>query len=237
MLSGAMLKCGVYAIIRILLGSFSQIIASTSTILSILAVLSMLYGGLMALSQTDIKRLLAYSSISQMGYVFFGLSTAALYGYGFNGGLFHAMNHALCKGLLFLIAGAIIHQTHTRNIDELGGLIHKMPIISICAILAALSLAGAPPLAGFWSEGLLLKGSVYAGKNVISLIASLTTIITVGYYMRFIWKIFLGSMQKDLNNVKDEGSTIIVSLLFLMILVIVLSLSHNYILSLIGGVH
>ena len=235
MLSGAMLKCGVYAILRILLGSFGQIMAGASDILAILAVISMFYGGIMALTQTDIKRLLAYSSISQMGYIFFGLSTVALYNYGFKGGLFHAMNHALCKGLLFLIAGAIIHQTHTRNINELGGLAKKMPLTAVIAILASLSLAGAPPLAGFWSEGLLIKGAVYSGKELIALIASLTTVITAGYYMRFIWKIFLGPTKGDMKYIKDEGMVIHTPILFLFALVIVLSLGHAYIFDLIGS--
>jgi len=237
MLSGAMLKCGVYAIIRILLGSFSQVMSSASDILAILAVLSMFYGGLMALTQTDIKRLLAYSSISQMGYIFFGLSVASLYNYGLMGSIFHALNHALCKGLLFLCAGAIIHQTHTRNINELGGLARKMPITALIAIIAALSLAGAPPLAGFWSEGLLIKGGFYSGKTIIALIASLTTVITAGYYLRFIWKIFLSPLPKNGESIKDEGSMIIIPLVLLITLVIVLSLGHEYVLYVIGYYH
>lgn len=237
MLSGAMLKCGVYAIFRILLGSFGQVLSGASDILTLLAVLSMFYGGLMALTQTDIKRLLAYSSISQMGYIFFGLSLATFYNYGLFGGLFHALNHALCKGLLFLCAGAIIHQTGTRNINEFGGLARKMPITTLAAIFAALSLAGAPPLAGFWSEGLLIKGGVYAGKTIIAFFASLTTVITAGYYIRFIWKIFLGPPIKDTVDIKEEGNIILTPLLFLLALVVVLSLGHGFILKIIGYSH
>jgi NADH-quinone oxidoreductase subunit M len=237
MLSGAMLKTGVYAIIRILLGSFSPVMVGASDILAVLAVLSMIYGGIMALAQTDIKRLLAYSSISQMGYIFFGLSTAVLYGSGLTGGVLHAMNHALCKGLLFLIAGVIIHRTHTRDINELGGLARKMPLISVAAIVAALSLAGTPPLAGFWSEGLLVKGAFYSGKALISLVASLATVITGGYYLRFIWKVFLGPPREDVEYSLGWESAVNTPLLFLLTLIIVLSLGHGYILGLIGGLH
>lgn len=191
----------------------------------------------MALAQTDIKRLLAYSSISQMGYIFFGLSTAVLYGSGLTGGVLHAMNHALCKGLLFLIAGVIIHRTHTRDINELGGLARKMPLISVAAIVAALSLAGTPPLAGFWSEGLLVKGAFYSGKALISLVASLATVITGGYYLRFIWKVFLGPPREDVEYSLGWESAVNTPLLFLLTLIIVLSLGHGYILGLIGGLH
>jgi len=236
MLSGAMLNCGIYAIIRILLGSFSHVMATASDILSVLAILSMAYGGIMALTQTDIKRLLAYSSISQMGYILFGLSTATIY--GLTGGILHAMNHALSKGLLFLIAGVIIHTTHTRNINNLGGLVKKMPFISIIAIVAALSLAAMPPLAGFWSEGLLIKGAFSSGKILISLIASIATVITVGYYLRFIWKVFLSPPKEEIkSDVEREKPTIIIPLLFLLVLIIFLSLGNDYVLKLLDRSH
>jgi len=151
MLSGVMIKCGAYAFARILLSGFDQTMTETSNVLAILGVVTMIYGGLMALAQTDIKRLLAYSSISQMGYIFFGLGVYSTM--GATGALFHVVNHAVCKSLLFMCAGAIIHQTGTRNIRRLGGLADKMPITCAASLIGALSLAGTPPLNGSGANG------------------------------------------------------------------------------------
>jgi NADH-quinone oxidoreductase subunit M len=206
MLSGVMIKCGAYAIARILLSGFGQTVVQTSDVLTALGVITMIYGGLMALAQTDIKRLLAYSSISQMGYIFFGLATwlpdATL---GVTGGLFHVINHAVCKALLFMCAGVIIHQTGTRNIKKLGGLAGKMPITCIASLIGALSLAGTPPLNGFWSEWMIFSGGISSGKILITTIAVVSTVITAGYYLWFVWRVFFGTTPKELENTKEAS--------------------------------
>ena len=203
MLSGVMIKCGAYAMARILLSTFHQTVVQASDALAILGVVTMIYGGLMALAQTDIKRLLAYSSISQMGYIFFGLGVGSAV--GAQGGLFHVINHAICKALLFMCAGALIHETGTRDITKLGGLAGKMRITCGASLIGALSLAGTPPLNGFWSEWMIFSGGVSSGKILITIIALIGTVITAGYYLLFIWRVFFGPTPKNLENVK-EGS-------------------------------
>lgn len=203
MLSGAMIKCGAYAIARILLSGFGQTVVQASDALAILGIITMIYGGLMALAQTDIKRLLAYSSISQMGYIFFGLGVGSAL--GVTGALFHVINHATGKALLFMCAGAIIHQTGTRNIKKLGGLAGKMPIICIATFIGALSLAGTPPLSGFWSEWIIFSGGISSGKILITIVAVISTVITAGYYLWFLWRVFFGTTPKKLENTKEAS--------------------------------
>jgi len=203
MLSGVMIKCGAYAVARILLSAFGQTVVQTSDALAILGIITIIYGGLMALAQIDIKRLLAYSSISQMGYIFFGLGVGSAL--GVTGALFHVINHAICKALLFMCAGAIIHQTGTRDIKKLGGLARKMPITCIAAFIGALSLAGTPPLNGFWSEWMIFSGGISSGKFLITLIAIISTVITAGYYLWFLWRVFFGATPKKLENTKETS--------------------------------
>jgi NADH-quinone oxidoreductase subunit M len=199
MLSGVMIKCGAYAIVRILISTFGQTVIRTSDSLTIFGIITIIYGGLMALAQTDIKRLLAYSSISQMGYIFFGLGVGSML--GIRGGLFHIVNHAICKALLFMGAGVIMHQTGTRDITKLGGLAKKMPIISVACIIGALSLAGTPPLNGFWSEWMIFSGGVSSGKIFLTTVAIISTVITAGYYLFFVWRVFFGDSPKNLKDV------------------------------------
>ena len=225
MLSGVMIKCGAYAIARILLSGFGQTVVQTSDVLTALGVITMIYGGLMALAQTDIKRLLAYSSISQMGYIFFGLATwlpdATL---GVTGGLFHVINHAVCKALLFMCAGAIIHQTGTRNIKKLGGLAGKMPITCIASLIGALSLAGTPPLNGFWSEWMIFSGGISSGKILITTIAVVSTVITAGYYLWFVWRVFFGTTPKNLGNTKEASWMLCIPIVVLAAIAFVLGI-------------
>lgn len=225
MLSGLMLKCGAYGIARILLSIFGPTAIQTSDYLTILAVVTMVYGGLMALAQTDIKRLLAYSSISQMGYILFGLGAVSTSSsLGVMGGLLHIINHAVCKSLLFLSAGVIIHQTGTRDIRRLGGLVGKMPTTAIACLIGAFSLAGTPPLNGFWSEWMIFGGGLASGKGLITIFGVLSTAITAGYYLWFAWRVFFGETPENLKDVKEASFTMRVPILALATLSVLLGI-------------
>ncbi len=203
LLSGVMTETAAYAIIR-----FCAIITplpyqTYSWWLALLAVITIIYGGLMALVQTDIKRLLAYSSVSQMGYIFFGLATFT--SIGFTGSMFHIINHAMAKGLLFMVAGLITQATGISNIEELGGLGRKWPAIGVFGFIGALSIAGTPPMGGFFSEWLIFGGGVDANFLILLGIALIGGIISAGYSLRFLWKVFLGPEHSDFSNVKDPS--------------------------------
>jgi NADH-quinone oxidoreductase subunit M len=233
MLSGVMIKCGAYAFARILLSGFGQTVTQTSDALAILGVVTMIYGGIMALAQTDIKRLLAYSSISQMGYIFFGLGVYSTI--GATGALFHVVNHAICKSLLFMCAGAIIHQTGKRNIRRLGGLANKMPITCAASLIGALSLAGTPPLNGFWSEWMIFSGGISSGKILITTIAVVSTAITAGYYLWFIWRAFFGTTPIELENTKEASWMMRIPIIILAVIAIVVGIWPDIVLTLLSA--
>jgi formate hydrogenlyase subunit 3/multisubunit Na+/H+ antiporter MnhD subunit len=176
----------------------------------------------MALAQKDIKRLFAYSSISQMGYIIFGIGAASKL--GIMGGLLHIINHAVCKSLLFLCAGVIIHQTGTRNIRKLGGLVGKMPITAIACLIGAFSLVGTPPLNGFWSEWMIFGGGLASGKGLITIFGVLSTVITAAYYLTFAWRVFFGRTPKSLDDVKEAPFFLLIPLLILAALCILLGI-------------
>ncbi len=231
MLSGVMIKCGAYGIARILLSIFPSTVLKTSDYLTILGIITMAYGGLMALAQTDIKRLLAYSSISQMGYILFGLGALfplnpeegiAKLPLGVMGGLLHIINHAICKSLLFMSAGIIIHLTGTRDIKDLGGLIGKMPVTGIACLVGAFSLAGTPPLNGFWSEWMIFGGGLASGKGLITIFGVLSTVITAGYYLWFAWRVFFGATPENLNDVEEAPFTLLLPVIILATLSVLL---------------
>ena len=212
LLSGAMIETGAYALARFGIITLGVAASALSYWMAALGVVTMFYGGLMALAQSDIKRLLAYSSVSQMGYVLFALGSVSTF--GVSGGLFHLINHAFSKGLLFMTAGVVIHETQIRDIGQLGGLSNKMPITAFAAAVGALSIAGSPPLSGFASEWMMFLGGFQAALPgvgglarpeffVLALLGVSSTIISAGYMLRYLWKVFLGPTPENLDHVKE----------------------------------
>jgi len=228
MLSGVMIKTGAYAITRISLGIFFPSFKGVSTYLMALAVITMVYGGLMAFAQTDVKRLFAYSSVSQMGYILFGLTTASVIGLA--GGLFHIVNHALCKALLFMSSGILMHQTGTRDLREYGGLMSRMPLTTLASVIAALTLAGTPPLSGFFSESMIFAGGInpkvgiFEGQNLLTFIGTVSAVITAAYYLWFVWRVFFGKLPDNLKDVKEAPAAMWVPVLSLAVLAVVLGI-------------
>ena len=230
LLSPAMIGIGGYAMIRLLLFVLPSVYMSTVFALSIWGLITMIYGGLMALAQDDIKRLLAYSSVSQMGYIIFGIS-AAFY-VGVSGSVFQYVSHATAKAILFMVAGTIILQTGgLRSISKMGGLARKLPITAVAALIGFMTLFGVPPLNGFQSEWMLFYGSfagaiqlASSGKMIITGIALATTALTAGYALWTMKRVFFGNLPKNLENVKEGGLTVTAPLIFLVILTIVLGI-------------
>lgn len=165
LLSGVMIKAGAYGIIRAVYTIVGLEALRQSwpayTILSI-AIINIFLGSAMAIKQTEIKRMLAYSSISQIGYVMLGL--ALFTPNGILGGVVHIFNHAIIKGTLFMCAGAFIHQTGLRQLDDLKGIGKRMPLTTICFSLGAMSMVGFPPFNGFISKWFLALGSLEVAK-------------------------------------------------------------------------
>ncbi|MBN2265060.1 MAG: NADH-quinone oxidoreductase subunit M [Candidatus Aminicenantes bacterium] len=200
-LSGLLIKVsGVYALTRILLNVFG-LTPALSTVLLWLGTVSMVVAAFLALGQKDIKRMLAYSSISQVGYVVLGIGIGTPLGIA--GGLFHLFNHALAKGLLFLTSGSVQQATGTRDLDAMGGLAKRMPATAVTNLIGALSISGVPPLNGFWSKLIIIVALVQAGHPVFAVIAVLVSVLTLWYYLIMQRKAFFGQLDAKWAAVKE----------------------------------
>ncbi|MDI6698382.1 MAG: proton-conducting transporter membrane subunit [Candidatus Saccharicenans sp.] len=201
MLSGLLIKVsGIYALFRIIY-SVIGMTPVLSQLLMALGTVSMVVAALLALGQKDIKRMLAYSSISQVGYIVLGLALGTPLGIA--GALFHLFNHAVAKGLLFLNSGSIQHITGTRNLDELGGLGKMVPVTAGTNLVGALSIAGVPPLAGFWSKLIIIMALIQAREFGYALVAILASILTLWYYLLIQRKAFFGRVSEKWLQVKE----------------------------------
>lgn len=188
MLSGVVIETGFFAMLRVLLTLFAAINLSMGLVLALLAVLTMFTGNLLALVQKDIKRMLAYSSVAQIGYILLGIGLGIYYGAfsGLTGGLFHIMTHAFMKGLAFFCAGVVIHQLGTREIAQMRGIGKHMPLTAAGFTVAALALAGVPPFSGFMSKLFIYNAGVEVGSSLGFAFAAITianSIISLGYYL------------------------------------------------------
>lgn len=201
MLSGIVISAGLVAMIKALV-----VLPGTETklILPALAVVTMLVGNLMAWTQTDLKRMLAYSSIAHMGYILAGVGVAfsapALGGFeGMRGGLFHILNHAIMKGGAFLCAGAILYLIGTRDLKEMAGIGRKVPLVGVCFGIFVLALAGAPPLNGFISKVFICKAGMELGATgfVLMVMVIINSVLSLFYYLPAFNKIILAPEMSE----------------------------------------
>ena len=230
LLSPAMIGIGGYAIVRLVMTILPTAFLEVSTALAVWAVVTMFYGGAMALVQDDIKRLLAYSSVSQMGYILLGITSVQAL--GVSGSMFQYVTHGLGKGILFMVAGAIIMQTHgLRSISKMGGLASKMPITATAALIGFLTIMGIPPTSGFISEFLIFLGSFKEAFTTastlrlgLSILGVISTVLTAGYCLWAVKRIFFGKLPDELNSVTEPPMTVTGPLLVLAAIAIVLGI-------------
>ena len=194
-LAAAMLSMGTYGILRFTFSFFlPEVLQLFSLAMMIAGLVSEVYGALMAFAEKDIKRVIAYSSVSQMGYILFGLGS--LTESGLQGAVMHVVYHAIVKGLLFMVVGIIIRTTKERDIRKLGGLGKAYPILCVTGAIGALGISGMPPLGIFNSEWMIFSGGFETRFSPILSIATLVgSIFTVIYALRFFGGIFMGKPQ------------------------------------------
>jgi multicomponent Na+:H+ antiporter subunit D len=235
MLSGVLIKAiGIYAIMRLFFNMF-MLSTDIAWVIIVLGTLSMIFGVFLAIGQWDLKRLLAYHSISQMGYVILGtgigmlilarsgdLKVASL---AIAGGLFHLVNHAVFKGLLFLNAGAIEFRTGTRQLQEMGGLAEKMPVTSTTSLSASMAISGIPPFNGFFSKLLIIIAAVLGKFYLLALFAVIVSIITLASFMKVQKYAFHGSaLRAGLEKIKEVPFAMRFSMIVMALLCLLLSL-------------
>ncbi|MBQ6609549.1 MAG: hypothetical protein IJH70_03870 [Oscillospiraceae bacterium] len=227
LISGVLTKSGLYGIIRLTYILFRTMNLGTVQFwLVFLGSVSMFVCVTMALAQHDFKRLLAFHSISQIGYVLTaaGLATAL----GVSAGLYHAMNHTLFKGLLFLCAGAVLHETGTTDLDKLGGLSKKMPHTTVLFLVGAFSISGIPPFNGFASKWLIYQAAYQKGVEsgnigflLVTVCCLVTSTLTLASFVKVTQSVFFGQLPKEYENVREVsfGMRLAMGLLALLCIV------------------
>lgn len=220
LLSPAMIGIGAYGLLRLWMDLLTGDYTQYSIYINLWGLVTMIYGGAMALMQNDIKRLLAYSSISQMGYILFGLGSESVL--GISGATLIYVSHGLGKALLFMMAGSIILQTGTRSMSQLGGLAGKMPYTAVLAMIGGLTIIGLPPTSGFMSEWITFSGALQSGvehaetlRVVVFALGLVATLLTAGYILWMYKRIFFGKIPQRLVNVKDSNRYITATMAFL----------------------
>jgi len=233
--SGMVNKAGVYGLIRLTYVIFSAMSSNALQILMVvLGTVTMFVGVTMALAQHDFKRLLAFHSISQIGYVItaVGLCSAL----GLAGGLFHALNHTLFKGLLFLTAGAVLYATGTTDLDKLGGLSRKMPKTTICFLIGAFSISGLPPFNGFASKWIIYNAAynkaVTTGNflyAVVTIVAVVVSVMTLASFIKVTQAVFFGQENPANKDVKEVPFLMRLPMWIMSLLCILGGVFYNYI--------
>lgn len=171
-----------------------------------------IFGATIALAQNDLKRILAYSTVSQLGYMMMALGLGSL-----TGGIFHLFTHAFFKALLFLAAGSIIHAVHTQNINEMGGLGSKMRVTTWTFAIGALALSGIPPFSGFWSKDVILTAALET--NPLLFVVGLAAAFCTALYMsRLFILVFMGKTQASSGNAKESPAVMTIPLIVLAVL-------------------
>ncbi len=228
-LSGLLIKVsGVYALTRIFFNVFG-LTPALSQIIMYLGAVSIVVAAFLALGQKDMKRMLAYSSISQVGYVVLGLGIGTPLGIA--GGLFHLFNHAVAKGLLFLNSGSVQQSTGTRNLDEMGGLARRMPVTAATNLVGSLSISGVPPLGGFWSKLIIIMALVQADEWFLAVVAVLASVLTLWYYLLIQRKAFFGKLNERWKDVKEAPFWMTASTVILALLVIGIGIFFSTVIS------
>ena len=229
LLSPAMIGIGAYGLLRL----WMELLAGTGTYeqyslyIGMWGLATMIYGGAMALMQDDIKKVLAYSSISQMGYILFGLGSESIL--GITGGTMMYVTHGLGKAILFMMAGSIILQTGTRSMSKLGGLAGKMPYTAVIAMIGALTIIGIPPTSGFMAEWILFNGVLQTAvaqmdplRTTMFALGILTTVLSSAYILWMYKRIFFGKIPEHLTHVKDSNRYITATMAVLAALTLII---------------
>jgi NADH-quinone oxidoreductase subunit M len=238
LLSPAMIGIGGYALMRLLMVLLPETYNEASLWLSMGGFITMVYGGAMALMQDDVKRLLAYSSISQMGYFLFGF--ASMNAIGVTGSVLLYVSHGTGKALLFMMAGMLIMQAGTRSFAKLGGLAGKLPITAVTAMIGALAIMGIPPTNGFMAEWMLFFGALQTSlaegstlRIVVFGMAIATTVLTAGYILWMIKRIFFGKLGEGLENVREGSLYMTAPMMFLALITVVIGIFPEIITSIV----
>ena len=233
-LAGVLLKMGTYGILRISYPVFPEITHKLAWFIALFGMINIIYGALCAMAQKDFKKLIAYSSVSHMGYVLLGMS--ALNSAGFSGAVFQMFNHGTITAMLFLGVGVIYDRAHTRGIYDFGGLANQMPVYTGFTTVAFFAAIGLPGLSGFVSESFVFLGSFAQPViRTIAIISTLGILLGAGYMLWTLQRIFLGKENEKWANLKDLNFREYAMLIPLTIVILVLGLCPSIMLNLMNS--
>jgi multicomponent Na+:H+ antiporter subunit D len=219
LLSGVIIETGLYALTRLLYIVFDPSVFFMP--LAIMAAVGMTIGNIMALRQDDVKRMLAYSSVAQVGFMLIGISTGT--SYGLLGTFLHIFNHSLLKGMAFLGIGSIIEQTGSRDINSLQGISKVMPLTTVSLIIALLGLGGVPGTNGFISKFILFSSAIGAGLPILVIIGVLNSALSMAYYLRVIMIMVTGNVPEG-STIKEAPILMVGVTAFMALLIIILGI-------------
>lgn len=254
LLSGIMIKIGAYGILRILVTYFVPSAADLANygdslwaasqnlgaVIIWIGIITMAVGVFMALQQGNMKKMLAYHSVSQMGYIIMGIGVAAYLGYngamGFSGGIYHIVNHALFKALLFMVVGMVYYRTRELDMYKLGGMWRKMPITALLCLIAALGITGMPGFNGFASKSILHHAIIEAyehGHSTFRYAEAIFTVVSAGTVCSFIKLfgfVFLGKLPEEYKDIEGEKGIMTLAMAGLGLLIIGVGMVPNFML-------
>jgi len=217
LLAGVLLKMGGYGFFRISFTILKDAAHYFALPLAVLAIINIIYAAFVAMAQKDFKKMVAYSSVSHMGFVILGLASMTII--GLNGALLEMFNHGIITGAMFLLVGVLYERTHTRELDAFGGLGVKMPIYAGFLTLFTLASLGLPGLSGFVSEFLSLLGA-YPVFKLITMISVLGMVITAGYFLYMLQRVLLGKLNEKWVNIIDINRVELLTLLPLLLFIV-----------------
>ncbi|MDP2303758.1 MAG: NADH-quinone oxidoreductase subunit M [Ignavibacteria bacterium] len=233
-LAGVLLKMGTYGILRINYPMFPEITHQLAWWIAMFGMINIIYGALCALAQKDFKKLIAYSSVSHMGFVMLGM--ASLNTAGISGAVFQMFNHGTITAMLFIIVGIIYDRAHTRGINDFGGLANQMPIYTGFVTIAFFAAIGLPGLSGFISETFVFLGAFHVESiRLITVISTLGILLGAGYMLWTLQRIFLGELNPKWNTLNDLTFREYAMLVPLTIIIIVLGIYPSLMLDLMNS--
>jgi len=218
-LAGVLLKMGVYGFLRISFPILPNAALEFMPYLAGLALINIVYGAFCAMAQTDMKKMVAYSSVNHMGYCLLGLAASSAT--GFNGAVFQMITHGVITGSLFLLVGVIYDRTHTRDITAFGGLGARVPVYTGLMTVGCMASLGLPGLAGFVSEFLCFLGG-FAAWQVVTCVAVLGILITAAFFLRMLQKVFLGPLNTKWADLEEINTRELCAIVPLTVLTVVL---------------
>jgi NADH-quinone oxidoreductase subunit M len=233
LLAGVLLKMGGYGMFRLCYSLLPDAAKQFAIVIAVLAVINILYGAIVSMVQDDLKKLVAFSSVSHMGYVLLGL--AAMNHLSLSGAALQMFTHGTITGLMFLLVGGVYEKTHTRSIARMGGLAPMMPWLAIFWVMAGLASLGLPGMSGFVAEFLVFLGAFQApGLAVYTVLGAAGIVVTAAYILWMLQRVFFGPVKSGMEHVQDAKGLDLVPLFVLMAVVLLVGIYPAILTDIIG---